>query len=244
MTRAIRNVAALHLVGNALLLWLGYYWLGTSESGAATLAWSALVAMVLLFLVCWLHAGTLVYFRESAGAFRRTLRRLFPVVSAAIVLIAVYVVLAKWEEYSMRPASGVASWLTMKLRKPVKPATMLAVFNAALWLVRWVVVPVFALPLVADVASHGWSGARQFGRLAKSWRYWLVTVILMWCAFVAPFKLLGWVPRAGNFGMEMASFTARMLGAYLLFTGGWLALLFLTSVGKPVFSQPRTAGKP
>jgi hypothetical protein len=236
MIRAIRNVAALHLVGNALLLWLGYYWLGTSESRAGTLLWSAFVALVGLTLACWLHAGTLVYFGEGRGAFRRTLRRFLPVLAAAFVLIAIYVLLAKWEAYSMRPASGVASWLTMKLRKPVKPATMLGVFNAALWLVQYVVVPVFALPLIAGLASRGWSGLQQFGRLAKSWQYWMLTTVLMWCAFAAPWKLLGWVPRAGSFSMEMVSFAARLLAAYLLFHGAWLTLLF--------FSQSKTAGKP
>jgi hypothetical protein len=244
MIRAIRNVAALHLAGNALLLAIGYYWLGTPESGALTLSWSALVLLALVSSACWLHAGTLLYFREGRGAFRRILGRLLPVVVLAIVLIGVYLLLARWEEYSMKPASSLASWFTMKLRRPVKPAAMLAIFNAALWLLRWVVVPVFALPLVSNVASEGWTGLRSFGHVARNWRYWVVTVILMWCAFIAPLKLMSWVPSAAGFAMEMASFLARALAAYLLFNGGWLALLFLTSVGKPVFSQPSTAARP
>ncbi len=236
MTRAIGNVAALHLAANAMLAGLGYYWLGTSESSAGPLAWSALVVVALVFLACWLNAGTLLYFREGRDGFARVLPRLFPVLALAAVLIAVYVLLARWDEYSVKPSAGTASWLTMNLRRPVKPAAMLAAFHAGLWLVRWVVVPVLALPLMADLAAEGWSGLRRFGRGARNWRYWLVTVILVWCAFVAPFKLLGWVPQVGSFGLEMASFTARLVAAYLLFQGGWLALLF--------FSQAKTAGKP
>ena len=48
----------LHLVANALLLWLGYEWLGVGESTALRLAWSALDALAILALVCWLHGAT------------------------------------------------------------------------------------------------------------------------------------------------------------------------------------------
>ena len=236
MIRRIRLLAAVHLVGNALLLWLGYYWLGIGESRALTLAWSVTVALVLLCAACWLHGATFTYFREGPSAFRTTLRRLLPVVVAAVAVLVVYALLSKWQEYSSRPAFGIASWLTLKLRKPVKPASVLRAFNAALWLVRWIVVPVFVMPLVADIASLGWSGARAFGRLAKSWRYWIATPVLLVCALWLPFRILGWVPQVGGFGVEMASFVVRILAAYLLFTAAWLLLAFLTSRGKPDYS--------
>ena len=52
-----RLLIAIHLAGNALLLWLGYYWLGLGESRAATLAWSAAIALVIVAGACWLHGA-------------------------------------------------------------------------------------------------------------------------------------------------------------------------------------------
>jgi hypothetical protein len=232
MIRSVRALAALHLAGNALLLWLGYYWLGIGESHTATLLWSAVVAVALLCGACWLHGATFAWFREGAGAFRATLRRLFPILVAALVVIAIYAFLARWEGVTARPSLRTASWLTLKLRKPVKPAAILAIFNAVLWLVRWAVIPVFALPLIADISASGWSGLRSFGRLAREWRYWLAAPILLMCALWLPLKLIGWVPQIAAFWLQMASFVVRLLAAYLLFTASWLLLTMLTSRGK------------
>src|SRR6185369_3750523 len=67
MTRSIRNLAAVHVASNALLLWLGYYWLGIGESRAASLLWSAVVALVLLCLSACLHGAAFAYFAGKPG---------------------------------------------------------------------------------------------------------------------------------------------------------------------------------
>jgi hypothetical protein len=225
-------------VGNALLLWLGYYWLGLGETRAATLAWSALVALLLLSLECWLQGATFAYF---SGTRRLPLRRLPPLVAAAIVLLAVYWALAQWSDYSSQPAFKIASYLTMTFRKPVKPATVLKVFRFVLWLVRWMAVPVLALPAAAGIATRGWRGARLHSR---KWWYWVATPVLLTCALWLPLKLMGWTPQAGSFGMQMFSFVARLLIAYLLFVGAWLVLAFLTSGGSPRATQSSTVASP
>src|SRR5438552_2499740 len=43
-----RQLAVIHLVGNGLLLWLGYYWLGIGESRASALIWSAAVLVAVV----------------------------------------------------------------------------------------------------------------------------------------------------------------------------------------------------
>ena len=45
MKRSAVPLTLLHLLGNALQLWFGYYWLGVSESDTAHLLWSALVLL-------------------------------------------------------------------------------------------------------------------------------------------------------------------------------------------------------
>lgn len=231
--RSLAPVAAIHLVGNALLLWLGYYWLGLGETRAATLAWSALIALLLLSLACWLHGATFAYF--SLGARRLPWRRLPPLVATVIVLLAVYWVLAQWSDYSSRPAFKVASYLTLTFRKPVKPATVLNVFKVVLWLVRWMVVPVLALSVVSRIAAR---------RQASKWWHWIATPVLLVCALWLPFRLMGWTPLTGAFAMQMFSFVTRLLAAYLLFVGAWLALVFLISGGSPRATQPSTVASP
>ena len=75
-----RKLFLLHLVANALLLWLGYDWLGVGESTRLRLAWSGLDALAILALVCWFHGATLVFFRKHGElkineAFRAALRQ-------------------------------------------------------------------------------------------------------------------------------------------------------------------------
>jgi hypothetical protein len=264
--RSLAPIAAVQLVGNALLLWLGYYWLGLGETRAATLAWSALVALLLLTLACWLHGATFAYF---SGTRRLPLRRLPLLVAAVIVLLAVYWALARWSNFSSRPAFKIASYLTMTFRKPVKPATVLNVFKLALWLVRWMVVPALALPVlcrIATPATKGSEDARSSGAVAlargpapspvhrpqagsgrppaRNWWYWIATPILLVCALWLPLKLMGWTPHAATFSMQMFSFVLRLPIAYLLFVGAWLTLVFLTSGGSPRATQSSTVASP
>src|ERR1039458_8910451 len=67
MSAASRKFFALHLVADAMLLWLGYLWLGVGESTRALLILSALSALGILALACWFHGATMVFFRKGDG---------------------------------------------------------------------------------------------------------------------------------------------------------------------------------
>jgi hypothetical protein len=235
----MRFLVIVHLVGDALLLWLGYYWLGAGEGNWSRLVWSALVAMLLLSLACCLHGGTLAYFGKAAAPGRGALgmlHRLGQFMAAVLILLAVYFLLARWADYSAQPAFKIASWLTLTFRKPVRPPTVLTIFNVALWLIRWVVVPVAALPVLSRIATGRWP--------ARTILYWIEVPILLLCAVWLPLKLIGWVPTLEGFGLQMFSFVVRALIAYLLLVGAWLTLEFLTSGGKPRSTQPSTVALP
>lgn len=227
MSSAERRLLALHLAGDALLLYLGYLWLGVGESSGLKLAWSAAFALLLLALACWLHGGTFVFFRSPGGgmraAFGAAARRVPALLVAAIIVIALYGLLAMAAVWSAQPAFRLASWLTLTLRTPVKPATVARIFLGVFWVVRWVVLPVALVPLGSAIAAQGWRGFRLV-----SWRvprrYWVMAPVLLAAGLLLPFVLLRWVPAVNGFTLEMASFVARMLGAYLLFVGSiwWL----------------------
>lgn len=234
----MRTLIAVHVAGNALLLWLGYYWLGLGETRAATLAWSALIALLLLALECGLQGAAFAWFSER----RRLAWRCLPsLIFSAIVLLAVYAALNRWSGYSPEPAFKIASWLTLTLRKPVQPSSVLNVFNIILWLMRWMVVPALALPILASIAA---GNRRPVIGPRASWWYWIATPLLLMAAFWLPLKLMGWTPYTGRFAIEMLSFVSRLLAAYLLFVAAWLALAFLTSGGRPRATQSSTVVSP
>ena len=226
MSTASRKLFLLHLVASALLLWLAYEWLGVGESTGLRLIWSALDALAILALVAWFHAATLVFFRAGEpkinGAFRTALRHLPVMLLAAILALALYGLLAWAAAASGQPAFRLASWLTLKLRTPVKPSSMARIFLGGFWVVRWVVVPVALLPVASGIAARGWRGVGEF-TWRGGWRYWLEVPLLLLAGLWLPFVVLGWVPAVGGFTMEMVSFSVRMLLAYLLFVGAmWM----------------------
>jgi len=254
MTRATRFLWLMHFVGNALLLWLAYYWLGVGESTIGRLLWSAVLAALILCGALWLHGSGFVFFRSDrtalSPALRTALRNLLPLFVLAIVALFVYGLLSWWRDYSSQPAFKIASYLTLKSRKPVKPATIQSIFNAVLWLVRWTVIPVLLLPLSANVANKGWRGYnREAWRQSSRWLYWIQVVTLLVGGIWLPLKLINWVPHLNAFSMQMASFLFRLLIGYLLFVTACL-LLELVSSGAPVAAPsapertPAPAGPP
>ena len=237
MSRTARMFCLLQLVVNALLLWLAYEWLAMPESTAVRLVWSGAAALLIVAAASLLHGATFASFREGVEpgvgpAFRTVLRHLLPVLVMVLAAIAIYVFLSWWEGYSVTPSAKLASWLTLKFRKPVRPATVLRYFNAVLWMVRWVLLPADLLPLFSGVASRGWRGFDEFGWRRYSRLYRLEVPLLTLCALWVPIRLLNWVPKVSGFTMEMTSFTARTVVGYLLFVGAAMVLAYLTSRGK------------
>ncbi len=233
MSGARRRLFLLHLVANALLLWLGYEWLGVGESTRMRLVWSAVDALAILGLVCWFHGATLVFFRKGGeatinDAFRVALRHIPALVTAAVAVLALYGLLAWAAGASGQPAFRLASWLTLKLRTPVRPATVARVFLGGFWLVRWMVLPVALLPMASGIAARGWRGFSEF-TWRGGWRYWLEVPLLLAAGLLLPFVLLGWVPAVSGFAMEVVSFSLRMLAAYLLFVGAVWTLEWRTA---------------
>lgn len=232
------RLGVLHLIGNALLLWLGYTWLGLSEADGPHLAGSALVLLVFGLGALWLHATALAFFGGDAAAPSTALRRLPWLFVLAVVVTFVYGLLLYCYGAFDHIAFVIGSAATMALRRPVPPARVLACFHAFIWLLRWVVVPALALPLAARIVS------KTSPRLLRRWPYWLAVGALLLCAFWVPPRLLDWIPKANGFGMQAASFAARIGFGYLLFVAALLALEFFTSAGKPRSSQPSTVVSP
>ncbi len=231
------------------MLGSGYLWLGIGESRNLTLAWSGLLALLLFLIACATHGAAFAFFgfgegREVLRAWKTSARNLLPLGAAALAIAVVYWLLSVWQEYSSNPAFTLASFLTLTSRKPVEPKSVERVFDAALWLVRWAVLPVVLLPMLAAISLRGWGGFASAGRDLRRWWFWLAAPLLLLCALWVPFRVLGWKPRMGSFALEVVSFSLRAALAYLLFGAAWLALAFATWAGRPRLTQSSTAVSP
>jgi hypothetical protein len=226
--------AGIQLVGNGLLLWLGYYWLGLGESRAGALLGSLLVAAAVVCLTCCLYGASFAFFAERRvmAAFGTALRRLAPLVVAAIAVLAIYALVSRLADALDDPGFRLASWLTLKLRKPVKPATVQRIFHAAVWVARWAIVPVLTLPMVSAIVSRGWRGFGAIVARCRTWLYWIEAPVLVLIAVWVPMKLIAWTPHMKSFGGEMTSFVVRAGIGYLLFVAGWLAVARVTVGGR------------
>lgn len=250
MTRSDSLLFAIHFIGNALILWLAYYWLGVGESNIARLTWSALLALVVVCAFVWLHGASFAYFRFGRTGLPQALtaaaRHLLPLFLLGIATLIIYGMLSWWRGYSSHVAFTIASWLTLKTRHPFKPATILAIFSTALWIVRWLVLPVLLLPLAAGLATKGWHGFRgESHGMRRRWLYWVEVVGLLFVGIWVPIWLvLAWVPLFHHFSVEVVSFLIRLTIGYLMFVTALLFLEFFTSGGSPRTNQVNTVSAP
>jgi hypothetical protein len=239
-----------HLVGNALLLWLGYYWLGLDESDATHLAWSATVILIFVCGALWLHGTAMAMFNlEHEWGFGQAaavaLRRLLPLLVLTVVVLCIYGLLSYWHDSFQHKAFVIGSYATMRLRRPVPPSGVMRVFGVFIWILRWIVIPGLFIPLACEVVAHGWSGFRRTGLWrAKRPVWWLEICALLLVAILVPLKLVGWVPHLDHFPSQMVSFIVRLGVGYLLLVAGLLTLEFAASAGKPRWSQPSTVSSP
>lgn len=250
MRRSAVPLILLHLIGNALLLWFGYYWLGVNESDTAHLFWSVLVLLTSMGAALWIHGTALVFFDRNeqlglAHAMKTAGRNLLPLLMVALLAAVIYGLLAYLYDKFEHNAFLIGSYATMHTRKPVAPAKVLRWYHVFIWILRWLVIPAFLFPLTAAVARSGWSGFRLRSlRRSRNLLYWIEVCLLLLLAIAVPLRLINWVPAFSPFTMQMLSLLSRMGLGYLLFVVALLAIEFLTSGGKPRFNQPNTVPSP
>jgi putative effector of murein hydrolase LrgA (UPF0299 family) len=143
-----RRLAATHLIGNALLLWLVYYWLGLGEARASAVAWSAAVALIVVAGASWLHGAAF------ARSFKLALRHLPWTVLIAAVALAAYLALpaAKWwwiarwivlptllvSLFAGAAAHGWRAWRGFSIRSLAAPALVFLGVWIPMRLLAWV----------------------------------------------------------------------------------------------------------
>ena len=90
MIRRHRKLLLLHLVANALLLWLAYEWLGVDESTTGKLLLSGVDALAILSLVCWLYGASMVWFHTKEPRLNESFRTALRHLGGLLVLAAYF----------------------------------------------------------------------------------------------------------------------------------------------------------
>ena len=232
MRAATKKIWALHLVANAAVVEGAYLWLGIGDASALQLAATVLFGVLLVAFTVWLHGIVFAHFGEPelplSRSFRTAWRHLLPLAAVAVVAVALYWLLEWLLGRAYSPAANTASWLTLHLHRPIRPALILSIITWKVRVLEWWVVPVLLLPLVAGIAGDGWRGvARARFACLRTWTFWIGCPVLLLLAFYVPWRLIGWVPYQGGLGLEMTSFVFRWLIAWLLFVTAWFAVVAL-----------------
>jgi hypothetical protein len=237
----LRSLAVWHLIGLAVLLTLGYYWLGVGESDASHLALSVALLLAAALGMAYLYGTAFAYFR-TGGHLR--MNHLPPLLLLVLAAGAIYFAAEYWNPVSENRINQTASYLTLTFQTPVRPAQVERVLGDLWWVVEWVLIPLLLLPMAAGVAVRGWAGFGGFTAVLKRWSVWLAVPLLLLASVWVPLRLMAWTPAMSSFAMETASLVARFVAAYLLFVAGGLAVAFVTSRGRPEVSHPTTVVSP
>jgi hypothetical protein len=234
---AVRNwrLWLLHFVGNAALAWAFVGWLFIKEAHWWQIAFSVLLAALLVVAALVLHGGTLNYFESvhqdrSAGllpAFRSALRHIAALVLWAFVFHFLWHLAHHLEEYSTSfPGylrSGFPAWLRRMISEPALDNT----YSFLLWLLMWVVLPAVALPFGLFAASRGFRGLiafRDWWRTIWNLPYWIALVVAAVIGVYCTSQIMEWKlnPETATLAGEKASLGFRLLVAYLLVIFSWL----------------------
>lgn len=231
------KVWLLNLLGGALLIAAGYFWLQIPDARGWQVAGSILLLVLLAFIAAWLRAGAMAYFRIGGyrvhGTVWQAYRRGFRHVVAVIIAVAIFAG-AAWWLWSLRaytPQAGV--WIRQKLNAGPTPASVTRDLD---WLVAFVVfvgMPAIWLPVTITLAAFG----AKFDRILRGLhllrrpRYWLSLIILVCLGAYIPYRLVWWVPNFETIRSQAWSAGLRFVVAYLIVVSAWVVLLWIAGRG-------------
>ena len=223
----------LNLVANAAALALWYHWLLVPDAHGWQVALSAALALLIVFGVVWLRAGTLAWFRvaefrtQSAigSAFRRGLRHIVPLAVWFGLGVIVGWLLLSAGNYV--PQFSV--WIRQKVNAGPSPRNVMHGSDWVVFVVRWIVLPALWLPVATTIAGVGLSGGhavRSF-RVLRRPLYWISLCVLIAMGVWLPYRLVTWVPDLKTLHQQAWSAGLRFAAAYIILITGFILLIWM-----------------
>jgi hypothetical protein len=228
----------LQVMGGIVLAALAYGWLWIPDAHVWQLAATALLGVVIAALAIMLHGSTILILHGDRtagqegerGLLRNDTARMISAGLFCMVLFGVACwVLDSVNEMDYALAKWLASWLSLRLQRPVSADTAYVFTDHAWWLVAWALVVLLWLPLGVALVCRGWRGA-GWRAAVRGWfapRYWLMSLVVFFLCGFLPWQLAQWAPEWKSLLPEVASAAARWGAAYVIAVTGWVVLLAL-----------------
>jgi len=243
MIGRLAGVAVWLAIGAAILSGLYWLFLNTPESNATTLTVSALlvVAMVLVAAV-WVNAGILI----AAGTPAKTAvgggaRGVLWFVLAALLVAAAWWLFVRANGWVSEHQGEISAWFIARFGwSNVEP-----LFQVQTWInrwLRWLVVPLVALSLLAALLRAGWRalGSSAWIRRALHWRTLAVASLVFIVLWALPWQLTTWKPPLPATWVEPTVAALRlMVVAVLAVVGAALLVALASAVGTTAVSRGR-----
>lgn len=226
----------LHIFANPVLFALFVLWLLIPVASGFHLLLNFMVAVALLGVLLTLHAGTLNYYSDCqlggtpfSSPFRRALRHVLPVAICVVAFCALWLFVGKLQSYQITLGTYLRSTFPVSLRRHVTLPVVEGLFTAAIFVVRWILVPAFVLPLTFQAADRGFRGFGKGGLAAwsktvRNSSYWIVLLVCALIGVLGSGKLMALTPdfKTSTFDGELVSLIVRLAIAYLLGLFPWL----------------------
>jgi hypothetical protein len=146
-----------------------------------------------------------------------------------VFVLAVSWLILQLLDYRDSVSNTIASWLTLRLRRPIAPSSVGWVYAWLVWLAAFVKWPFMLLPWAESAANSGlaayrWENLKRPARTARRPRYWLQCLALLAVGAIIPCLLVSWTPPVKGIPAETASLIVRFLAAYVIAVTAWLLM--------------------
>lgn len=221
---------------DAALMAAAYFWVLIPDAHGWQVIGSILLLAGMVFLLVWLGAGTLAYFRLAEFrdhatvwlAYRRGLRYTLP-----LALWALLFGLLAWLLWSLRtytPQAGV--WIRQKLEAGPPPRDVTRDINWLIVLIVSVILPALWLPVATTISALGPRRARMRRSLhvLRHRSYWVWLGALIALGVYLPYRLVWWVPELEGIRKQAWSMGLRFFAAYFIWVTAFIALVWKVAV--------------
>jgi hypothetical protein len=227
-----KRVWLTHVIANLLLVTAFFYWTRIPDETGWQFALTVLAGLMIVFVILWLHSGTFLYFKPSSERrWGASLRTSLARVPAFLLWTLIFGLVLWWIgglwSYGVQAGGYVRHLLPQAMRSAIAPAPA---FSAMQWLVlflQFILWPILALPVGAQVAAKGFRGFISTGafRPIREVRYWLTYPVCFLAGAYVPYLLAWMLPRKpSSVGVQTWSVALRLGFGYLLLVTAWLVL--------------------
>lgn len=247
-----KRVWSVHVLVNALLMVVFFYWTRIPEDSALLFALTVGSGLLMAFVTLWLHSATFDYFRsESEHSWKESLRRSAARVPAfllwAVIFGAILWLIGQLWNYDEQIGGWARHSVPGFLRRVVTPRSLFRATSGSVWVLYFFLWPILFLPVGAQVAVKNFSGFYNAAALRplRELRFWVVYFVCFMIGAYVPYRLAWMIPtKVSTLNQQTWSMVFRLGIGYLLLVTAWLVLcaaIMRASDGETTLvSEPKT----